>query len=60
MNDKSIYLEERNAFILFDKIIIVGTDEELDLFQEIIQKQDKEYRDQLAQSFNNNIKIETI
>ena len=42
----------------FDKIIIVGTDEELDLFQEIIQKQDKEYRDQLAQSFNNNIKIE--
>ena len=34
----------------FDKIIIVGTDEELDLFQEIIQKQDKEYRDQLAQS----------
>ena len=42
----------------FDKIIIVGTDEESDLFQEIIQKQDKEYRDQLAQSFNNNIKIE--
>lgn len=42
----------------FDKIIIVGTDEELDLFHEIIQKQDKEYRDQLAQSFNNNIKIE--
>ena len=42
----------------FDKIIIVGTDEELDLFQEIIQKQYKEYRDQLAQSFNNNIKIE--
>ena len=42
----------------FDKIIIVGTDEELDLFQEIIQKQDKEYRDQLAQNFNNNIKIE--
>lgn len=48
--------EER--LYLFDKIIIVGTDEELDLFQEIIQKQDKEYRDQLAQSFNNNIKIE--
>ena len=42
----------------FDKIIIVGTDEELDLFQDIIQKKDKEYRDQLAQRFNNNIKIE--
>ena len=42
----------------FDKIIIVGTDGELDIFQKIMQKQDKEYRDRLAQSTNKNIKIE--
>ena len=42
----------------FDKIIIVGTDEELDIFQGIIQKQEKEHRDRLTQSTNKNIKIE--
>mgnify|MGYP000718289272 CR=1 FL=1 len=42
----------------FDKIIIVGTDEELDIFQGIMQKQEKEHRDRLTQSTNKNIKIE--
>jgi CPA2 family monovalent cation:H+ antiporter-2 len=39
-------------------IIIVGTDEELDIFQGIMQKQEKEHRDRLTQSTNKNIKIE--
>ena len=44
----------------FDKIIIVGTDEELDIFQGIMQKQEKEHRDRLTQSTNKNIKIEHV
>lgn len=42
----------------FDKIVVVGTDEELETFRKTIKKQDQEYTDLLMQNANKNIKIE--